>query len=655
MNSWWVQSKPVNIGDVFDVSSLCPTDDDCCSEDGACTVKCKMSIKKDIPYTFRQGDRIAFQDGSQRSVMDDSSPGLATYYADGADPDQALADKVLSIFGGFKIGVVTGSRPNNSTDPLANIEMDFNPSTNPTGTPSSGWTFEKFRKWASKQDKEGCPDLDSKFIHTPVGTADTWPTGGTIEKPVNGGDQSNPSPETATWSWDPASATESFKVKNGAGKISAPATLTEWKATYSAMEIKRGTGIFSPFTTTMLDAEDSKNNFIGEYSVAYVDSGIVALPKNLQLCSRVYCPPGTYLNDNGDCSICDQKSTSAGAKGAIGNLNSFQQQVTQDLCKSCPADQGTPRDKVAAFANDPAYRKAGSCKNVCPFGMRRASADANPQTCTVCPPRTYSDSSRDNDYSDCKTCDLGQSIWDLGNTNPLLHNSKTDCGTCPLGYVGKTKDPSCSMCPTGKYDGRTLEQQLRPPSGKKPCSGALCDSTLEGNCAICPLGRSTFPTKTKAFGNQISTFGSTAAFSNGDSRDCQDCPAGFMYTATFPTFADGDCAQCPADTYQSGGSNFVHSHMRFLRLTTCEECKWGYGFDRTEDEKGTSVGACKDERAFTCPPGQAGTPSYDSCTREGGQNDESCVTCPENQYTFGRQHKCVSFASFAFVLLVFSP
>jgi hypothetical protein len=275
--------------------------------------------------------------------------------------------------------------------------------------------------------------------------------------------------------------------------------------------------------------------------------------------------------------------------------------------------------------------------------MRRNDVKANTETCSVCPAGTFADTSRLNDYSNCKTCKPGLNIWDPKNEDPLKHDSEADCGTCPLGYVGKTIDPTCSMCPTGKYDGRSLAQQLRPNQGDSSCAGDdSCDSSIAGNCAICPLGRSTFPTKTNTVGNTIATFGASTAFTFGDSRDCQNCPAGYKYTSTFPTFSDGNCAQCPVDTYQTSGSNDLPSGKTFLGLTICDECKWGYGFDRTEDEKGTSLGACKDRRAYTCPPGQVGTPGFNKCTREGGQNDESCKTCPENQYTFGRQLKCVS-------------
>jgi hypothetical protein len=337
VDSWWVQTKPKKISDVFsNVDKVCPTDADCCVNPSDnptyCTVKCKFTMKLDFPYTFREGDRIAFKGENDKSVVNSDSPGLATFFADGHTDQPIGANKVLSVFGGFKIGKVTGPRPNNSSHLQATLEIDFNPTA---GDKPDGWTFSNFHKWAYNQPTRGCPRLTTEFIHLPIGTANTWPTGGTTDKPVNGGDKSTPSPKTATWSWEPQFATESFKIKNGGGKISAPASLTKWQASASVMEINRGDGVFSPFSKTMLDAEDNKKNFIGKYSEAYVDSGIVALPSNLQLCSRVYCPAGTYLNDNGDCVLCDANKVSAGAKGALGNLKSYQQQVTKTLCKEC--------------------------------------------------------------------------------------------------------------------------------------------------------------------------------------------------------------------------------------------------------------------------------------------------------------------------------
>ena len=142
------------------------------------------------------------------------------------------------------------------------------------------------------RDNKGCPLPTDTFIHVPVGGL----------------------PDIAL------QGSTSYKIQNGGGKVPSSSSVTGWTSSNPVLRIDRGNGKYDPFTQTVLDVENWGENYMGEYSVAYVDTGLVPVPTNLQLCSRVSADNhkthqsamlwsgGTaYIRDQG--LACDLKGT----------------------------------------------------------------------------------------------------------------------------------------------------------------------------------------------------------------------------------------------------------------------------------------------------------------------------------------------------------
>jgi hypothetical protein len=273
------------------------------------------------------------------------------------------------------------------------------------------------------------------------------------------------------------------------------------------------------------------------------------------------CAKGKYYNaDDFSCFNC--VSTSSRRRLLRGSWSIMDNYLHDNIifaqcecgvrCKDCMS--GTYADQTSA----------SSCKE-CPAGMYSRKDSSGPTECTSCPAGYYEDSIG---TANCRVCANGK-FGGIGRsttcTSPcvpgkyLLQPSPT-CSTCPTGkYQETASKEGCGVCPSGKF-------ALQGASGASSCTacptGYFSGSFEASSCIRCPVGYArNVDGSAYCFECSPGTFSAALG-----SEDCKSCPTGYVrfgnelggvtkcYSCASgmyqPSTGMKACTQCAAGQYQ---------------------------------------------------------------------------------------------------------
>lgn len=279
---------------------------------------------------------------------------------------------------------------------------------------------------------------------------------------------------------------------------------------------------------------------------------------NINASECFFCPEGLYLSQSSPgCVPC-----------LIGKFRPFE---PTSECYSCPEGRSTLSEgsnDITDCINCTSGTYSGAQDNECIECSPGRFSNVNGSiSCTVCPVGTFQDLWG---QTICKDCPLG--TWTDGTTT----DSFNGCLHCVTGTVRAQGDIGCQLCPIGKFQNLTGEQECL-----ECASGRFMDDQGQSSCSSCPIG-----TWTDIMGSISSS-------------NCTACPQG--------TFRDSEqdvgCTQCERGRFSKDIQRTLNcdlcgssSYNNKTGQTKCSLCSIGRFHD--------TLGAESDTLCRECPLGR---------------------------------------------------
>ncbi len=327
------------------------------------------------------------------------------------------------------------------------------------------------------------------------------------------------------------------------------------------------------------------------------------------------CPHGRYQNETsysgntcqewGTCRAGHRESVAPStvadrecapcADGRYQSLNAY----AQSECTAWDVCAPGYKETVA-----PTPTRDRSC-DVCPAGRYQDKAGYVLRNCSMCPPGTKLPDQSENDpalhdeRSDCENCDVGfyspypghamSSCYPcaaatgtgartcVGRCNPGEYENQTGCRHCPAGYFTAAADQQrCYMCPKGFYSPHPDEPRIACEFCTRGRFGNVRAAlNHDAGCVACPRGRF----------SEID--GLAEGEGGGDGVNCKGCPPG-RYSDAVGVRKESGCAYCTPGRYgqvSTGASSKdscaacepgMYSDAVGASGNTCQACPEGY-------------------------------------------------------------------------------
>ena len=381
---------------------------------------------------------------------------------------------------------------------------------------------------------------------------------------------------------------------------------------------------------------------------------------NQQKCEK--CGIHTVV-DNNECK-CKQGFKNESNVCVECSSTQFQDEIGQDSCKACPANEISGDNNVCGFCPSGTGYFYGSCKT-CPNGWARDDSDDG--TCKGCAKGKYSTDNRcvncligfyqdQKAKTECKYCpnaeyqnEVGQTICKTCNESTpqtnLIGKGSTYCcdeNQCDTDKCGPGRDRSssnCTKCVAGRWSTQGSNCQDCPKGyiahNEESHECLMCLDGQESNsdhtqCISCLAGKyeEGYECKSCARGKFNQHEGQTS---------CESCPLnGTKPQTTNKTgqTSDSNCEPCSNDwVIKSNGACGACGLGEFVESYECKTCPTGYFTDNNHQT------SCK-----VCPPGETtigpGASSCVFCTGDDcgcapGQYGPPCETCPKGWWSTG--------------------